>query len=118
MNVALKKPWTVEMFLNWAAQQGERYEFDGLQPVAMTGGSACHNRIAQNLYAALRSGLRGSPCSQFGPDLGVQTLGNAVRYPDALITCTKFPGYERLAPNVRMVFEILSEVALENWTGC
>jgi len=89
MNVALKQPWTVETFLNWAAQQEERYEFDGLQPVAMTGSSGWHNRIAQNLYLALGSRLRGSPCSSYGPDLGVQTVGNAVRYPDALITCTK-----------------------------
>jgi hypothetical protein len=31
------KPWTEEQFLNWAGSQEGRYEFDGVQPVAMTG---------------------------------------------------------------------------------
>jgi len=108
MNVALTKTWTVEQFLSWAAKQEGRYEFDGEQPVAMTGGTARHNRITGNIHAALRTRLRGSPCSYFGPDLGVRTSGEKVRYPDALITCTKFPDTERLAPDVVVVFEVLS----------
>jgi Uma2 family endonuclease len=109
MNVALAKPWTVEQFLSWAARQEGRYELDGQQPVAMTGGTARHNRISQNIYAVLRSRLRGSPCSFYGPDLGVRTVGESVRFPDALITCTKFPDTERLAPDVVIVFEVLSD---------
>lgn len=35
-------------------------------------------------------------------------VGEGVRFPDALITCTKFPGTERLAPDVVVVFEVLS----------
>ena len=35
-------------------------------------------------------------------------IGEGVRFPDALITCTKFPGTERLAPDVVVVFEVLS----------
>ena len=108
MNVALQKPWTIERFLAWAERQDARYEFDGVQPVAMTGGNANHNRITGNIHAALRSRLRGTRCSYYGPDLGVQTTGSKVRYPDALITCTKFPGTEKLAPNVVVVFEVLS----------
>ena len=38
MNVALRKPWTQEQFFTWADAQEARYEFDGFQPVAMTGG--------------------------------------------------------------------------------
>ena len=108
MNVTFAKPWTVERFLIWAARQEERYEFDGKQPVAMTGGSGRHNRISQNIYAALRARLRGSRCSYFGPDLGVRTGGDKVRFPDALVTCTKFPETERLAPDPVVVFEVLS----------
>jgi Uma2 family endonuclease len=107
MNVAMVNPWSAEQFLDWAARQEERYEFDGIRPVAMVGGSANHNRISQNIYAALRSRLRGTPCSHFGPDLGVRTIGERVRYPDALITCTKFPGTERLAPDVVIIFEVI-----------
>jgi len=62
MNVALTHPWTDEQFLNWAAAQEGRYEFDGLQPVAMTGGTARHSRITLNIHVALRSRLRGTQC--------------------------------------------------------
>lgn len=51
---------------------------------------------------------RGAPCSYFGPDLGVLTGGGKVRYPDALVTCTKFPGTDRLAPDPVALFEVLS----------
>jgi Uma2 family endonuclease len=108
MNVALQRPWTIEQFLFWASAQDERYEFDGFQPVAMTGGNALHSRVTTNIHAALRSRLRGSPCSYYGPDLGVRTIGSRVRYPDALITCAKFPGTDQLAPDVSIVFEVLS----------
>ena len=108
MNIALRRPWTAEQFLDWAARQEERYEFDGIQPVAMTGGTADHNRITLNIHVALRSRLRGTPCSIFGPDLAVRTIGEKVRVPDALITCTKLTGTERVAPDVVVVFEVLS----------
>ncbi len=107
MNVALR-PWTSEQFLDWAEAQDGRFEFDGSRPVAMTGGNADHSRITTNIHAALRIRLRGTPCSYFGPDLGMATVGSAIRFPDALITCTGFSGTERLAPDVRIVFEVLS----------
>jgi Uma2 family endonuclease len=108
MNVTLTEPWTVERFLSWAARQEERCELDGKQPVAMTGGTGRHNRISHNIYAALRTQPRGSRCSYFGPDLGVRTGGEKIRFPDALITCTKFPETEPLAPDAVVVFEVLS----------
>jgi len=108
MNVALQRPWTIEQFMDWASAQDGRYEFDGVRPVAMAGGNARHSRVTTNIHAALRSRLRGSPCAYYGPDLGVQTVGSKVRYPDALITCTKFPDTRQLAPDVRVVFEVLS----------
>jgi hypothetical protein len=42
MNIALRRPMTQEEFLAWAEAQEERYEFDGFQPVAMTGGTNNH----------------------------------------------------------------------------
>jgi Uma2 family endonuclease len=99
---------TREAFLGWAETQDLRYEFDGFEPVAMTGGTRNHSRICQNLYFALRSRLRGSPCETLGPDAGVATIGDAVRYPDALVTCSKGPGTDRMIPGVVVVFEVLS----------
>jgi Uma2 family endonuclease len=108
MNVAVKPTWTAERFLNWVETQEGRYEFDGIRPVAMTGGNANHSRITLNIHRALAPRLRGTPCSNFGPDLGIQTIGEKVRFPDALITCKKFPGTERIAPNPVVVFEVIS----------
>ena len=46
---------TREEFLDWATAQEVRYEFDGFQPVAMTGGIRDHSQICQNIYYALRT---------------------------------------------------------------
>ena len=109
MNVALRTPqMTREAFFEWAEAQDERYEFDGFRPVAMTGGNENHSQICQNIYFALRSRLIGKPCRVLGPDAGVATVGDAVRYPDALVTCTKGPGTNRLIPSPVVTFEVLS----------
>ncbi len=107
MNVVLRKPWTQEQFFAWAQAQEARYEFDGFQPVAMTGGSNNASAIGVNLTAALRTGLRGTGCRPLGPDAGVETTSTAVRYPGALVTCTTFPGDAKTVPGVIVVFEIV-----------
>ena len=56
------KPMTQTEFLDWAQTQEGRYEFDGFQPVAMTGGTGNHGRISRNLITLLTTKLRGSPC--------------------------------------------------------
>ncbi len=99
---------TRDQFFTWAQAREERYEFDGFQPVAMNGGTLNHSQIAQNLYFALRSRLQGTGCRPLGPDAGVATIDDAVRYPDALVTCTKGAGTDRLVPGVIVVFEVLS----------
>jgi Uma2 family endonuclease len=98
---------TRDAFLTWAETQRARYEFDGFEPVAMTGGTRDHSQICQNIYAALRLRLKGMGCVPLGPDAGIATIGDAVRYPDALVTCTKGPGTDRLMPGVVVVFEVL-----------
>lgn len=109
MNIALRTSrMTQEQFFDWAEAQEERYEFDGFEPVAMTGGSINHSRLTGTLQAVLRAQLKGSACRVLGPDAGVATVGNTVRYPDALITCTKVAGAERLVPGAVVVFEVLS----------
>jgi len=109
MNVVRRTPsMTRDQFLTWAESQRVRYEFDGFEPVAMTGGTRDHSQICQNIYAALRARLRGTGCVPLGPDAGIATIGDAVRYPDALVTCTRGPGNDRLIPGVVMVFEVLS----------
>ncbi len=110
MNVALRKPMTHEQFFAWAEAQEARHEFDGFQPVAMTGGTNDHGIIAGNINFQLRLRLRGGPCMPMGPEGGgVATSGNKIRYPDATVTCTKLEGRGRLVANPIIVFEVVSD---------
>jgi Uma2 family endonuclease len=108
MNSPLRKSWTQEEFLAWAESQEPRYEFDGLQPVAMTGGTVAHAAIIRNLQVALYNRLRGKPCQPFGPEAGVETRGAAIRYPDGLITCSPQDPTARVIAGVVVVFEVIS----------
>jgi Putative restriction endonuclease len=98
MNAPLRGFWTREEFFAWAPSQEDRYEFDGFQPVAMTGGTLGHAAMIQNVHAALRARLRGKPGRSLGPDAGIETTGTAVRYPDALVTCSRFDRDALLTP--------------------
>lgn len=112
MDTALRQPtMTREQFFQWAQAQDARYEFDGYQPVAMTGGNLRHNVIHLNIYAALRQRLRGTGCRPLGADAGVATVGDAVRYPDGLVTCTPISGDEYVTPNPVVVFEVISRTS-------
>jgi Uma2 family endonuclease len=69
MNVALQQPGDLDDFLAWEERQELRYEFDGLRPVAMTGGTLEHDRIQVNVITELSSALRGKPCRVHGNSL-------------------------------------------------
>ena len=111
MNVALAKPWTQEQFFTWAEAQEAPYEFDGFQPIAMTGGNAADSVVMRGLHRALDARLRQGPCQRLGPDAGIETVNTAVRYPDALVTRSKFELSDRTIPNVVVVFEVVSSAS-------
>jgi Uma2 family endonuclease len=109
MTVAVRKPpMTRDQFFDWAQTRDQRYEFDGFAPIAMTGGTARHNLISFNIHRSLYARLRRSGCRPFGQDAGLATIGDAVRYPDALVTCATFPDTLHLIPDVVVIFEVLS----------
>jgi Uma2 family endonuclease len=99
------KPLTLAEFLEWERSQPERYEFDGIQPVAMTGGSRAHSLIATRLAAALVFHVK-PPCEAHGPELKVITTGR-VRYPDASVVCIP-PENDEDSITPTAVFEVLS----------
>ena len=107
MNVALRRPMTLDEFLAWERRQELRYEFDGTRPVAMTGGTVEHSEIATNLVEALRQRLQGRPCRAFRGDLKIVVAGR-VRYPDATVTCSPVPRGTDVIPEPVVVFEVLS----------
>ena len=109
MSTALRAPtMTREEFLSWVERQELRHEFDGFVPVAMVGGTLNHSLITGNLNRALFAALAGTGCRVLGYGAGLATAGDAVRYPDALVTGTAFDGRSRLTPGVIAVFEVLS----------
>jgi Uma2 family endonuclease len=110
MNVALRKAMTVAEFLAWESRQELRFEFDGFQPVAMTGGTIAHDRITFNLHKALDARLAGKLCKSYGPNVKIITPGK-VRYPDALVTCTPIELNAIIADSPVAVFEVVSEDA-------
>lgn len=108
MNVALRRPMTLDQFLAWEERQELRYEFDGFQPLAMTGGTAAHAGIQTNLVTALANRLRGKACRPFGSDLKIQVAGR-IRYPDAFVVCTPVSPSAQVVTDPVVIFEILSE---------
>ena len=110
MNVALRKPMTTEDFFTWVEGRDGRYEFDGVQPVAMSPCTNNHGTIADKLNLELAQRLAGSPCQSRSPQGGgVATTGGKVRSPEATVTCSKIRGRDRLIPNPVIVFEVISE---------
>jgi Uma2 family endonuclease len=83
----LPTPWTVDDFLQWEAQQPERYEFVDGMIVGMLGGSVADATIRDNVTAALRDRLRGSGCRALSQEVKVAS-GVNVQYPDVMVTCS------------------------------
>jgi len=108
MNVALRSTMTLDDFLVWEAQQPERYEFDGFQPVAMNGGTVAHGTIGTNLVVELSLRLRGKQCRAYGPSLKILVAGR-VRYPDAFVACSPVVNKATWLTEPVVVFEVLSE---------
>ena len=106
MAAPLAKPMGPNDFLVWERRQELRYEFDGIQPVAMTGGTVAHSVIASNIVRALEDRLR-DPCRVFRGELKI-VVANRVRYPDAIVTCAAVPDDTDIVPEPLIVFEVLS----------
>ena len=107
MSVALKTPMSLDEFLHWESRQEFKHEFDGFQPVAMTGVTAAHSLIRSNLLGQLFNRLRGQRCRAHGSDLKIQVAGR-IRYPDAFIVCSPVPPDATVIHDPVVVFEILS----------
>ncbi len=108
MNVALRKPMTMEQFLVWEEDQDLRYEFDGFQPIAMAGGTAAHSAIQRNILFSLTGRLRGMRCQPHGSELKIQVAGR-IRYPEAFVVCTPVPPRSKVVTDPVVVFEVLSD---------
>lgn len=92
---------------------GPRHEYVAGEIFAMAGASKRHGTISGNLFAALRSHLRGTPCRSWMADMKVQvSAANAYYYPDVVASCSEAdrapdsPSDFLLAP--MLIVEVLS----------
>ena len=108
MSLALPSPMTLAEFLAWEERQELRYEFDGFEPIAMTGGTIAHHQITFDLRTALTARLAGKPCRPLGTNVKIIVDGRA-RYPDAFFVCQPVALGATNATDPVVVFEVLSE---------
>ena len=107
MSVAFQIPMTLPEFLNWEQRQEMRWEFNGFEPVAMTGGTDAHEGIGTRLRTLLDTQLIGKRCRVRGPTMKIEVMGR-IRYPDAVVSCTPGPRDATIAREPVVVFEVLS----------
>ena len=83
-------PISAEEYLQSEARSPVRNEYVSGEVFAMTGGTLRHNVIAGNLFAAVRTHLRNTPCRAFMNDVRLRIAkANAYYYPDLLVSCVR-----------------------------
>lgn len=86
-----------------------RYEYLDGYVYMISGGSANHATISGNIYAILKSLLRGSSCRVYNSDMKVRVSEKRYFHPDVTVTCdTRDRGTTDLIQSPRVVFEVLS----------
>src|SRR5574337_447880 len=86
-----------------------RYEYQDGYVYMMSGGSANHATISGNIYAILRSLLRGSPCRVYNSDMKVRVSEKRYFHPDVTVTCDpRDRGTADVIQSPRLVVEGLS----------
>ena len=85
------------------------YEYLDGYVYMMSGGSANHATISGNIYAILRSLLRGSPCRVYNSDMKVRVSEKRYFHPDVTVTCDpRDRGTADVIQSPRLVVEVLS----------
>ena len=104
-------PVPVEAYLAAEERSEVRHEYLGGVVYAMAGETRAHNEIVGNLYAALRSHLKGSRCKLYVSDIRV-TLSlhddAYFYYPDLAVTCDGRDSDPRFVRYPKVLIEVLS----------
>lgn len=108
--------FTLEDYFDLEQHSSVKHEYCSGEIFAMAGASLAHNHICGNLFAILRSALRGRGCNAFGSDLRIATPGGLYTYPDISVICGEVRLTEdRLesAQNPIVLVEVASEATRE-----
>jgi Putative restriction endonuclease len=79
--------WTVDQYLVLERYSTVKHEYHGGYVYALAGGSQAHSQIAGNIYALLRTGVRGSGCRALNPAIKIRQSPDDYVYSDAVVTC-------------------------------
>lgn len=107
---AEKLRFDAEAYLAWEAEQPYKNEYLAGEVFAMSGASDAHVTITGNLFAALRTHLRHTPCRVFMLDMKLRVeASDAYFYPDVFVTCDQDDRNRPLQKNSAvLVAEVLS----------
>ncbi len=110
MVASSQRPLDPDEYLRLEAESPIKHEYVNGEVYAMAGATDAHVTIAGNLFAMLRSYMRGTGCRVYIADMKLRVeLRNCFYYPDILITCdgrdAETPTYKRFP---KLIVEVLS----------
>ena len=122
MNIALRRPFTVEEYLAWASAQTERQRSELIngQIVAMAPERIKHAKVKLAAAMALKAAVvrSGLPCHVLADGPTVRIDDHTAYEPDALVYCgQELPGDALVVPNPVIVVEVLSPTTMHTDTS-
>lgn len=101
---------TAEDYLAQEEFASEKHEFIRGEVIAMAGASDAHVTVTGNIFAALRSHLRGGPCRAFIADMKLRVEAtDAFFYPDVFVLCNEdAPAQPQCKTDARLIVEVAS----------
>lgn len=102
---------TAQDYLALEAQSPIKHEYINGEAYAMAGASDAHVTIAGNVFALLRSHVRGSGCRVYIADMKARIEArNSFYYPDVMVTCDERDrANETYKCFPKLIIEVLSE---------
>jgi len=85
-----------------------KHEYLDGEVYAMAGASENHNLLAGNIFAELKTKLKGSPCRTFMADMKVKAE-HAFFYPDVMVVCERDDASEYYKQAPVIIVEVLSK---------
>lgn len=78
--------FSITEYLEFEQRSTIKHEYVEGMLYALAGASDRHNRIAGNVYVALREAIRNTPCRIYMSDMRL-FVGNVFYYPDVMVAC-------------------------------
>ncbi len=110
MVASSQRPLDPDEYLRLEAESPIKHEYVNGEVYAMAGATDAHVTIAGNLFAMLRSHVRGTDCRVYIADMKLRVeTRNCFYYPDVVVTCderdAETPTYKRFP---KLIVEVLS----------